>query len=295
MSSPATEAKPGMAEADPYRYGWRYVARPDERGLPVPVRQPLTYEDVLHPQEGDFIVQNSTHHPDVYYLEHAFNWILNGRQDVRVLADMRTDWGVEGIKPHGPDVVVFAGPRDREPPHFGTYKPKEWGTSPVLAVEVTSPSTRAQDVYDKVWEYYRAGIPYYAIVDYLTEEDGGRAVVFGYRATPEGYLRLPLDEKGRLWLEPVRLWLAWEGRAVCYDEKNNRIPDNIETKRRWEAAESRNEELQQITEEAILARQEADRRARDEERQRLDAEKRASDLAARLAELEAKLRETSGQ
>lgn len=327
MTPTATEPKPAPAkpaEADPYFYGWRYVWQTDDKGEQVQVRQPLTYEDVLHPREDDFIVQHSKHHADVAYLEHAFLWALNGRQDVRIHVDVRTDWGVEGVKAHGPDVTVFVGPQDREPQElYGTYKPKEVGTQPILVVEVTSPSTRSQNLHDKVAEYFQAGIPFYAIVDYLTEQQGSRAVVLGYRATPEGYLRLPLDEHGRLWLEPVGLWLGWDGRVVCFDQQNTRIPTGIETKRRTEASESRSDELQQITEDAILARQESERqrldaekraddekrqreaaererqqaekRAKDEERQRLDAEKRAADLATQMADLEAELRRLRGE
>ena len=47
--------------ADPYFYGWRFVARPRPDGTVERVQVPLTAEDVLHPQEEDFIVQTSEH------------------------------------------------------------------------------------------------------------------------------------------------------------------------------------------------------------------------------------------
>jgi len=64
--------------------------------------------------------------------------------------------------------------------------------------------------------------------------------LLGYRATPEGYVRVPLDGRGRLWLEPVRVWLAAEGgRVVCYDEGDNRIPDVAQMAQNAQQAEAR--------------------------------------------------------
>src|SRR5204862_221599 len=114
----------------------------------------------------------------------------------------RTDWGVEEVKPHGPDLGVFVNvskPWDR---FKGTFKVAEVGAKPVLVIEVTSPNTRSNDLIDKVTEYYKAGVPLYAIVDYRPEVDERQVHVLGYEATPKGYVRIPLDERGRLWLEP---------------------------------------------------------------------------------------------
>src|SRR5262245_44098553 len=67
---PETDApqRPPTLEEDPSRYGWRYVParRPD--GTVDLDHVPLTLEDVLHPQEGDFIVNNYGHHEDCEYL-----------------------------------------------------------------------------------------------------------------------------------------------------------------------------------------------------------------------------------
>ena len=46
---------------DPYRYGWRYVERWGEDGTLVVEQVPLTLEDVLHPQEGDYVIQSDAH------------------------------------------------------------------------------------------------------------------------------------------------------------------------------------------------------------------------------------------
>ena len=61
--------EPPSGEPDSFRYGWRYVRveRPDGR---VDFDQvPLTLEDVLFPEVGDFIVQSTPHNRDVVYLK----------------------------------------------------------------------------------------------------------------------------------------------------------------------------------------------------------------------------------
>jgi Uma2 family endonuclease len=283
MSAP-TQAPVARAQeaADPFRFGWRYVWQKNDQGRTVLVQVPLKYEDVLHPQEEDFIVQNALHDRDCHYLKNALLIALDGREDVAVFQDVRVDWEVEGIEPHGPDLAVFVDVRKQEKQLVGTFRVKEEGARPILVIEVTSPTTRSYDLNDKVMEYHKAGVPFYAIVDYRPELDYREVDILGYRWTPEGFLRVPLDSRGRLWLEPVRLWLAGGGpHAVCFDQQGQQIPEVNEIARGLKKADARVEELQALTEEAIIARREA--------------EKNAADLTSRLAELEAELRRLRGE
>jgi colicin import membrane protein len=48
-------------EPDPYRYGWRYVTVAGPDGTETIDQIPLTLEDVLFPEVGDFIVQTDAH------------------------------------------------------------------------------------------------------------------------------------------------------------------------------------------------------------------------------------------
>ena len=60
------------------------------------------------------------------------------------VSDCRVDWSVPGLRPMGPDIAVF----------FGVNRRKDWATLNVAAegavpgpvVEVTSPSTRKNDL-----------------------------------------------------------------------------------------------------------------------------------------------------
>ena len=102
---------------------------------------------------------------------------------------------------------------------------------------------------------------------------------------------IDLDARERLWLEPVRLWLAGEGEwAVCYDEQNQKVPGIRELRQTVRETEARNEELQTLTEVAITARRDAEAKAAQEARERQQSEQRADDLALKLAALEAELK-----
>ena len=94
-------------EPDPYRYGWRYVhiTRPD--GTEDFDQVPLTLEDVLHPEEGDVILQSDPHDKELAYLRTLFETRLKGDPRAVVLSDCLVDWNLPGIKPFVPDLVVF--------------------------------------------------------------------------------------------------------------------------------------------------------------------------------------------
>jgi hypothetical protein len=269
---------------DPYRFGWRMVRRMNEHGAEEWIQVPLTEEDLLHPEEEDFIVQSREHNADCLYLQSALLRRLADRPGTDVFHDIRIDWQVEGLRPHGPDVVVFEGATGPRVGRGATFRVVDQAARPLLVIEVTSPSTRRNDLTVKVQEYHRAGVPFYALVDADEDEESGerRVSILGYRWTAEGYLFVPGDKAGRLWLEPVRLWLAGEhGRAAFYNEEGARIPTEVELDRIAQEAEARAEEAALLAEEAVRARQEA--------------EARAAELTARLQAMEAELQRLRGQ
>ena len=57
MSTVSKSRPPRSPGPDPYRYGWRYVRVVAPDGSETFDQVPLTLEDVLFPQVGDFIVQ----------------------------------------------------------------------------------------------------------------------------------------------------------------------------------------------------------------------------------------------
>jgi Uma2 family endonuclease len=270
-------------ESDPWRYGWRYINEQMADGTVRTKQVPLTEEDVLHPQEDDFIMENPAHDVDCEVLKLALKSRMRDRPDVVVLRDCRVDWGVAGIEPHGADAVVLEGVDDWNP-SLGTFHVAEHHARVLLVVEITSPSTRRNDLGVKVDEYFRAGIPLYVIVDTPVVNSVRTIRMIGRQATESGYVQMPLDAGGRLWLEPVGLWLgADNGQLVCTDAEGNRLGEYLEVEEAAEAARQQ----------ATAAQEQA-----DAEKARADAEAKANQAAPkenealrnRLLQLEAELR-----
>jgi colicin import membrane protein len=262
------QASPPPPKEDPWRLGWRYLPEVGPDGQTRYKQVPLTQDDLLHPQEEDFVVNNGVHDDICTHLRDALFTHFAGRPEVVVLHDYRVDWGVEGVQPLGPDFSVFDNIHISWDRMRGTFYVAELDAKPLLAIEVTSPSTRNVDLNEKVDLYFRAGVPYYAIVDpQPMPQEGYEIRLMGYQIdTPKRrkYHRDRLDERGRLWLETIRLWLSAEGEhVVCFNERGDRLIDLPEALRaankatvRAVAAEARMKEmeaeLQRLREEKSL-------------------------------------------
>jgi Uma2 family endonuclease len=334
--STVDEPRKKAEEEDPWRYGWRYVKRTLPDGSEEYEQVPLKQEDLLHPEEDDFHVNTYGHIRDFYYLFGTLRRVLKGRPGVWVFGDMRTDFGVEGVRPLGPDIEVFADVPVTWKRGRATFYRAQEEARPLLVIEITSDSTRDNDFGIKKEFYRRAGVPVYALVDRHDEGEEPPVVsALGFRLTSDGYVPLPADPQGRVWLETVGLWLGAEnGEAFLYDQAGVRfeMPDEVadaalealaraeervgeaqslmeEEVRARQAAESRAEqetraraeaeaqarEAARVQAEAQARAAEAEARAREEARVRAEAETRANDLAARMQEMAAELRRLRGQ
>jgi colicin import membrane protein len=225
----STRRRPDPEDQDPYRYGWRYVRQLGPDGKETFEQVPLTLEDVLHPEEEDFIVQSNAHDQDRIYLKNVFQSRLARRRGALVLADCRIAWDKPGLKAHGPDITVIFGVR-RPKRDWSTFDVAQEGVRPVLIIEITSRTTRRNDLGIKVQHYHRAEVPLYIIVDARTLRGKRTLQLIGYRWTPQRYESLPLDERGRLLLEPLGLRLGVKGdRVVLYDAATDEELANYET------------------------------------------------------------------
>jgi Uma2 family endonuclease len=257
---------------------------------------PLAQEDLLHPQEDDFHVQTYGHIRDCMYLHTILRGVLQGVAGVWVFGDMRTDFGVEGLEPLGPDLEVFADVPENWGRGRGTFYRNEANARPLLVIEVTSASSRKNDLGVKVDYYRQAGVPVYALVDRYDDQEPPVVSVLGFRLTAEGYVPIPLDARGRLWLEPVRLWLAVEsGEAVLYAENGARYDDPANLVQNIRQAMARVEELEALMDEEVRARRDAEARAQQEGQARTQAESQVNDLMARLQAMEAEVQRLRGQ
>ncbi len=193
-------------DPEPFQYGWRYVRRPRPDGTEELEMVPLTLLDVLHPQEDDHIPENSRHERHRRHFQDVFERRLLRTPTRLSLSDCLIDWDRTDLRGHCPDLIVLE--RDEPWPwrSWSTLHVRVEQARPVLIIEVVSPSTRVNDVVEKVAHYHRAGVPLYVIID--EERESGPLRLLGYRHRPAGYELLPLDEHGRLLLEPFGLHLV---------------------------------------------------------------------------------------
>jgi Uma2 family endonuclease len=269
-------------ETDPFFYGSRYAPRKQADGSVEYELVPLTPEDVLHPQIGDFIVNSHEHEQVCAYLFAIFKAFLAHDPSAVVLHNVLVKWGVRGMKGHGPDIAVFSEvPQQQMWRSFNIWRD---GGKPELVIEVTSLSTRQIDLVRKFEHYHRAGIPLYIIIDLVRTGQHPTATLTGYRHTPARYERIPLDERGWLWVGAIGLWLGIDrqkDQVACYHPDGTRINDYTEETQARRAAE---------------AHRDAEMQARRAAEAHRDAEMQARQAAEeRLHELEAELHRLRGE
>lgn len=244
-SSAASTAPTVPAEqADPFRYGWRYVRRELPSGQLIFEQQPLTLDDVHYPQEGDFIGHSSEHERIRNYLYDALRAHLRDDPQLVVLTDVRVAWSASSLRPLGPDIVVFSGVCQRR--DWTTFDVAAESAQTPLVIEITSPETRHIDLVDKVDEYAAAEVAEYVIVDLAGRRRAGQIVVRGYRLRDGAFLESPRDEAGRVLLQAGALRIGAAGEDVLiFDAQGHPIGDYVEINARLHDAEARIRELEE--------------------------------------------------
>lgn len=175
---------------------------------------PLTAEDLLDPQVGDHVTQNSWHVSTAHQLFGILLSRYESRPGVLVTSDLKIFWGIPGLQNPSPDLAVIPGVRDRN--RFRrSFRVKEEEARPVLAVELVSdePEHQSADHDKKVEIYQRAGVPEYLVID--PPSNLKDCQVTGYRLNPAGsYEPIPPDPRGRILSRTTGLWFAPAGRTV---------------------------------------------------------------------------------
>jgi colicin import membrane protein len=268
---PAPDTPP---DTDPFRYGWRFVPRPTPDDPHNLEQVPLTLEDVLHPETGDFIVHSDRHETDRMYLTAVLRARLEPAGVAIVLSDVRIAWDLPDVRPHGPDVMVIPGVAERQ--DWSTFDVAVEGARPALIIEITSPETRVNDLKRKAVHYARAGVAQYVIVDDARRRGGKRRLrLLDYRLEAGAYRLHAPDAAGRVHLAIANLWLGVEGdHVVCYDERGAAFGEYATV-------------VRQAAEAAERARQEAQARREAEEHAHREAERARREAEAREAEARA--------
>nr|MDQ2732491.1 Uma2 family endonuclease [Armatimonadota bacterium] len=205
-----------------FKYGWRDVRHINADGEAQWIQAPLTRDDVLHPQEGDHQLHNDPHQVFCHYLYTVFKAQLTFDPTAVVFQDTGIFWDDPTLKHNSPDVTVILGVREQR--DWTSFYVEEEGVRPVLAVEVTSPQAIDVDLVDKRQIYERARVPFYVIVETDPKTGTRPRRLIGYRLAPTGYVRMASDERGWIWLEPVRLFIGIQDKRVeCYDGSGKRM------------------------------------------------------------------------
>ena len=213
-----------LKNKDPYCYGWREILRTLPDGTEIYERVPLTLEDLLHPEVGDFRMHTEEHERFCAYLYYVLRAQVADEPTAIVLHDLRVAWAHPGFRAHGPDISVIFNVQQWQ--NWGTFDEAVEGTKPSLIIEITSPGTYSVDLEKKVDHYAQVGVELYVIVDIAIRRDMPQKRVLGYRLGPDGYEQLAPNADGWLWLAPVNLWLGWHGEDIaCYDTNGNFIED----------------------------------------------------------------------
>ncbi len=208
-----------LFDEDRYCYGIRNIAYKRD-GMIYWRRQPLTPEDVLHPKWEDHILQGENHYTICHYLYMVLRLVYRGITSVVVLHDTPVSWGIPGVGGyHVPDVVVLKGVHMRK--LRGVYTLRSTGGHAILAIEVTSKSTRHVDMPSKKWtetkfkHYAKVGVRIYVIIDEYARILGYPPPIYVYILMENGkYAKVAPNAEGRFWLETVNLWLGTEGERV---------------------------------------------------------------------------------
>jgi len=265
---------PPESDDDPYRHGWRFVRVKTANGSYREKQVPLTERDLLFPRTGDFIVQTDGHNQDVGYLKAVFKSQVVADPSAAVISDCRVNWNLPKVKPLGPDVSLFFGvKRQRD---WATFNVAKEGAKPALVVEITSESTRKNDLGIKVTFYHQAKVPFYFIVDVTRPKGIRHLTLIGHRYTPQGYERIEPDAQGRIYLEAVGLYvgvthdrLAGYERLACFDPKTGEELGDYTA-------------LREAIDKARMEAQRAKRQARADAKARIEAEGRIRELEAEL-------------
>jgi len=282
-------------DADPFRYGWRLVPRPTPDN-PYHLEQvPLTLDDVLHPEVGDFIVHSDRHETDRMYLTAVLRARLEPSRRAIVLSDVRIAWDIPDLRAHGPDVMVIPGVRKRR--NWSTFEVAVERARPALIIEIVSPDARENDVVIKVEHYARAGVAQYVIVDDTGRGGTRRLRLLDYRLEGTAYRLQEPDADGRVYLAIADIWLGLQrDHAVCYDAAGREIGDYVTVVRQAAKAEARAKQAAARAKEAAArVRREAAARAEAEERAQREAAAREAEARARQEAEERAQREAAAR
>ena len=308
MIEPAAESGRTAAGGDPYRYGWRERREIAPDGSEKVGWIPLTYRDLLDPQEGDYIAESTIHRRVVEGVADILTRRYEDDPGVAVWCNLKIVFRIPGLTTGpGPDICVVDGVVDRDRGRKSFHFGREPGKVR-LVVEVVSEDSVRKDYQDLLRIYAPLGVQEYVAVRPLGLYPDGPFELRGWHLDPRTRRLLPIAPNPQGQIPSLAtgllfgtgsdgfclsLWNAASGeRLLSPEEDVTRLRERAEqAEERVERAEERADresEARRTAEEARSAA-EAARRSAVEEQQR--ALKRNREMAAELEQLRAQLRE----
>jgi Uma2 family endonuclease len=295
---PDPEPVPGSPELDddgddPFDYGHRWEPAPDGSGK---LRQvPLTYADLLSPEVGDFVAEDTVHRKVTVELAEILERRYADDVTVAVWSDLKISFRIPGLTTGpGPDVCVVEGVEDRDRYRRSFRYGKEPGKV-VLTVEVVSQKSVRKDYLDILAIYDRLRVEEYLAIRPLGNYSEGPFELKAWRRDPRTERLEPIASgpRGRLRLRTVGLLVGtgpdgwglkiWDAET----EEILRSPLVAETERALQAEERAEREA--------AARRQAEERAEREAEARRQAQERAEREAEARRQAEEQKRQAEEQ
>ncbi len=288
------ETEPDGAEREPEDtedepdYGHRWVTQPDGSLREVP----LTYADLLDPQEGDFIAEDTVHGKVIRNIISILERRYRDESTVAVWSDFKVNVKIRGLTSGpGPDVCVAWGVEDRDR-RRRSFDPRKEPGEVRFVMEVVSEKSVEKDHKDILKIYHRLGVEEYIAIRPEGLYPAGPFSLRGWRRNPKtNRLRLiQPDKRGRLSSRTtgllfgtgedgwgLKVWDAATGRLMRPSDEEAAVQTELvrHAEGRAEWAEERAERAEGRAEWAVGRAERADERAhRAEERAQEEAEAR---------------------
>ena len=271
-----TQSQP--VDEDEFPYGWRYVTETLPNGEETYHQIPLTVEDILDPQLGDVMPQNSKHYRTNVDLSKIFDLHYLNDPTMGVFGDLKMMWRIPGLQEPAPDVAIIPNIENKKASR-SSFDVVEEGTRPCLVIEIISPNYPGDDT-QKVKIYEKAGVEEYILINPHSDAEQPYYELWGYRRGKGGkYRPIKLDKKGRLLSKTTQVHFS-------VDNENDELILTDVTGKQLLTAEKTEEARLEADARALKA----DARAQAEAQARLEADARALKADARAqAEAQARL------
>jgi Uma2 family endonuclease len=264
-------------EHDPFYYGWRPVWEKAADGEERQSWIPLTYQDLLDPQEDDVVAEGTIHRKVTDGVAGILRRRFQSDPTVAVWCNLKIWFVIPGLTTGpGPDICVVAGVEDRDRGRTSFRYGEEPGTVR-LVIEIVSKSSAKKDYQDLLRIYAPMGVEEYVAVHPLGPYSDGPFRLRGWRLDPRAQKLRPIapDRQGRIPSRTTGLLFGtgqdgWH--LTVWDAANGELLEPPEIEAAWqelriEQAEERAERAEERAE-----REAAARRAAEAELERLRAQ-----------------------